>query len=1301
MVRRRRTKNFVVSGGILTIDFLLNLQEEEPKQPLIKPNTFSIPPNLIIENQNQLDNMIKESWERLLEKWDEISIKLKSMNESDSKQKWTIPLLKALDFIDIQYSSKDIAFEDGKIQVFISHRGWARADAPKIHIVGPNQELDSRLDTDRNNKSPHDSLQLYLKMDKSLTKWGIVTNGLQIRLLRDFFHTHTRGYVEFDLESIFYERNFTDFRVLYRLIHASRFLKDENNQTILDIFYEKSVAAGTKIGEGLRENVKKAIELIGNGLLTHEMRELMILNEDITKEFYQEILRIIYRILFLMFAEQRGMLPMHNSLYVEEYSITKLRERAETRIVSDNHSDLWHGLFSTFSLIREGSVELDVFGYNGDLFDDSNFKHTQNMECRNDFLLGAIKNLTLYEKGKVLQRINFLELGVEEIGAIYESLLDFTPRLLKKDEEINNTLYRRGEFILDPRGAGRKTTGSYYTDSKLIAKLIDSALKPIFDKAIDACGEEKEKREKAILNLKVCDPACGSGAFLIAVNNFLGKELAKIRAETEYPPESIERQARRDILSKCIYGVDLNPMAIELTKVSLWINAAVNDFPLNLLNHHLKCGNSLIGTNKKSIRNGILNEAFQPVRDEDKVKVRIIRNENEFQRKHVKMVQLDKFLPEIEKIELDYQSFIKLDVMVESTKADTIKKRSKYLKLIEDEKYKHQKLIYDTWASTFFWPFSKMQKSSTPTNSMFKAISNNTPMKGKEETITKVKELASGYNFFHWEVEFPEVFRKEKGGFDCIIGNPPWEKVNIKEKEFFEAFKPEIANARNAATRKDMIKTLEKIDQPLWLKFQQAQEQTGKFIHFLKNSSLFTLTSKGLVNLFAIFTEKSLSLINDNGLVGLVIPSNIMTDFNFSEFYETLIVNNQLVSLYDFINRKGIFSDLHRMYKFCLFTSRKKCKENSLQSSPEFIFNLTDLNKLENERKLHITYQDIELLNPNTKTCPMFSDNNDYELTKKIYKNSRIILNHTEPLFPELKVHRMFNMSDDSKHFKIKETINNFVKDSNTSIRILENIKFLPIYESKFIWIFDYRFAGFNNCTGEDIIKGHPKQADKNISVLNYHIEPRYWIDNNKFMNKKNHWGWDYNWFLGVRLITNAKNWRTCIATIIPNYPSVNSLNLILNISPKQALFLVSSMSSLVFDYCTRQKLVGVNLNQFLLEQLPVVEYSTWEKFQDMIIPKSIELLYTSEELRDFAMDCGYDRPPYQWDEERRFILQAELDAIFALLYGISKQDLIYIIDTFSIQKQKDILKFKDYKTKITILKYYDKYSDLITEDIE
>jgi len=1123
-------------------------------------------------------------------------------------------------------------------------------------------------------------------------KWGIVTNGLQIRLLRDFFHTHTRGYVEFDVESILYERNFTDFRTLYRLIHTSRFIRDEENKSVLDRFYEKSVAAGSKIGEGLRENVKKAIELIGNGLLNHEKREEMILDQKTTKEFYQEILSIIYRILFLMFAEQRGMLPMHNSLYVEEYSITKLRERSETRISSDNHFDLWHGLFATFSLIRDGSEELDVFGYNGDLFDDSNLIHIIRLSCKNDHLLRAIKYLTLYEKGKVLQRINFLDLGVEEIGSIYESLLDFTPRVLENNEEINNKTYTKGEFILDPRGAGRKTSGSYYTDRRLIGKIIESSLKPIVERTIAQSGNTVSEKEKSILQLKVCDPACGSGAFLIAANNYIGKELAKIRASSEYPSEREIRVARRDVLRCCIYGVDLNPMAIELAKVSLWINASVKNLPLNFLDHHLKCGNSLVGTDIRRIRKGISDTAFQPIEGENRDITRKYLEINRQQKKH--KFTLDKYV-EIPKLRIEVESFQKLDELVEISTNQIKEKRIRYYELINDDSYLKQKLSLDFWTSVFFWKF-KEAVPNVPTESNLRLVSEGNLDQVNYQLIEEVNRIAEKYSFFHWELEFPEVFIVAKGGFDCIFGNPPWEKLNFEEKQFFASLKPEISQASNATKRKQLISKLRTEQTELYEAYIETKNWILKYNKFLRNSNIYPLTGKGQINLFSVFTELAMKLINEDGYSGLIVPSNLISDFTYKEFFQELMKNDQIVLLLDFVNSKGIFPDLHRMYKFCLFIARKKPeKENG---KTEFAFFLEDLGEISAEKTIELDMQDIALINPNTLTCPIFSSRRDFEIIKKIHQANPIIFDSRNPVFNGIRIHRMFNMADDSNLFKSKNDLEKHTKKEESQIFFQENSKLLPIYESKLIWLYDHRFASFENCTIEDIRKGHAKRVDENKKVLYYNIEPRYWIDEFYFANKKKNWEWSSDWFLSVRSITNARNSRTCITTIIPNYPTVHTINHILGLSAIESLFLCSIMNSMVFDYCTRIKVGGTHFAQFIIEQLPIIPFKKWLNYIDIVKDKCIELIYTSYELESFADDCGYTGKPFKWNEERRMQIKCEIDAIYALLYGLEKEELEYIIETFPIIKKTEIEQNGEYRTKRLILENYDKYDKIIKE---
>jgi len=575
-MRKNPLSNISTQGGVLTSEFLQNFRKENVNNPRVLPESFVVFGRAPPANKRELDQQISEAWDDLLERWDSISTRFLKMDVSEARTKWIIPLIKALGF-DPVYNKQDIVIgENDELKFRLSHKGWDDPKAPIVHTAAPLEDLEERPSDGigsskrERRRSPHDELQAYLNLNK-LTKWGIVSNGILLRILREFYHTTIKGYVEFDIENIFRERSFTDFRVLYRVAHASRFLQDSEGMCHLEHFYKESVAAGVAVGENLRKNVKRAIEALGNGFLTPELTEKMVQDDELCKNYHAELLKVVYRILFLLFAEQRAMLPTRDSLYAEEYSMNRLKEIAETRKGKDDHRDLWEGLKITFHMLKDGCPELKVFGYNGSLFDESEIPILSGLSCKNSDILTAVRHLTVVEEEGVLKRINYLDLGVEELGSIYESLLDFTPRVPPTEEIVDGERIPARSFFLDPRGAARKTTGSYYTSPLLIDELIKSALKPVVE---DRLAKAFDK-EKALLSIKVCDPACGSGAFLIAANNYMARELAKIRTGQAEPPDREVRKARRDVLQHCIYGVDLNPMAVELAKVSLWINSCV------------------------------------------------------------------------------------------------------------------------------------------------------------------------------------------------------------------------------------------------------------------------------------------------------------------------------------------------------------------------------------------------------------------------------------------------------------------------------------------------------------------------------------------------------------------------------------------------------------------------------------------------------------------------------------------------------------------------------------------------------
>ena len=1264
--------NITTRGGVITAEFLENMKTETVRNPLIKPQTFVTFNKPAPENQSKLDEQIYISFKNLVERWDAISNFYEDMIISDARKKWIIPLLRELGY-DPQFNREDVLVEgDERLKFKLSHRGWVSRKAPLIQTVVAKQELEAKHIEGGSRRSPHDEMQTFLNVSKD-HKWGIVTNGILFRILRDFFHTTTKGYVEFDVENIMRSRNYHEFMAFYRIAHASRFLEDEEGISPLEQFYKESVAAGVKVGQNLQGNVKKAIEVLGNGFLTPEHIQQMIEDEEFCMYYYSEILRVIYRILFLLYAEQRAMLPTRDSLYIEEYGITHLREIAERLKGEDNYYDLWEGLKVTFEMLSKGCEPLKVFPYNGSLFDDANIPTIQELKIKNHDLLEAIRCLTLIEEERLLKRINYLDLGVEEIGSIYESMLDFTPRVLASELEINGLRVPANSFFLDPRGSARKTSGSYYTNPRLVDELIKSALKPVTEKKMEVA----EDKERAILSLKVCDPACGSGAFLIAATNYLGKELAKVRTEQSEPPDNDMRQARRDVLQHCIYGVDLNPMAVELAKVSLWIDAAVKDLPLNFLDHHIKCGNSLVGATSELLGNGIPDEAFKPVKGDDKVFSKAIRNRNKKERGHLGHRTLEQFgRDEKQTWALEYgrlSEFNETDIYTVNEKKEC------YNAIIESPRRHHEKLIADTWCSAFFWPLYE-GAPFPPTEATLRILYKDmTDERVDPLTKSKILELAGEYKFFHWYLEFPDVFDREEKGFDCVLGNPPWERIKLQEKEFFADRFPEISNAPTANARRKLIQNLINSDNSIASEYSRALRMSMCESKYLRLSNNFQLTSSGDINTYAVFTELARMLINPQGRVGIVIPSGIATDYTYSNFFTDLVETNQLVSLYDFENREGLFPGTHRQYKFSLLTL-----SSSEISKGDYAFFLHTLDELTDDRLFTLSKEDLFLINPNTRTVPILRTHHDAELIKKIYRNVPVLINDATEENPwGVSFQSMFHMTNDSQLFHTREQLENRGYLLNGNCFVQDDEIYLPLYEGKMMSQFDHRFAHADVKEYEinNVLKTDPS----------FYVLPRFWVNQSDVIR----FLFNQEFALGFRGITNPENERTTIAAIVPRAGCGNSLPLI-TISDSSAAniaILLANLNTFVVDWVARMKTASRNMNFFIVKQLPILPLNHYNHFhKEFIVSRVLELTYTAWDLKKFAQGCGYNGPPFNWDEDRRFQLRCELDAFFAHLYCISEEELDYILETFPVVKRKDLKMFKEHKTKNMILSFYKEY---------
>ncbi|MBN1178028.1 MAG: restriction endonuclease, partial [Anaerolineae bacterium] len=1085
------TTHITTSGGLISAAFIEAVREADARLPGLTPESFARPGGVWPSaapppSRAALEADIAAAWELLVERWDAVWDEIHTMDVSTVRQRWLLPLFEVLDFSPV-YLRADVVLDDaGKLRYPLSHRGWD-ADremgsagapyptAPVLHTVAPAQKLDERMQGGRGVRvqSPHDTVQAFLNAS-SVDRWAVVTNGILLRLLREYHHTFTKGYIQFDLESMFETRNYGDFRALYRLCHASRFCPpfdsppvggkvgaDEPAETDsgpseaeeappsltpLEAFYRNSLATGIKIGDDLRDQVREAIETLANGFLrtTPSLLQRLTSNQisniqdpaSNTRAFYAEILHIIYRILFLLFAEQRGMMPGRDSLYAETYAIARLRARAEGDILplmtaqadlgyeaGFGYTDLWEGLKVTFRMVREGCPPLGVFGYDGMLFaDDQTPLLAPPSAIRNSDLLHAIRALTLVEREGVLQRISYADLGVEELGSIYESLLDYTPRVTARAESVGGREVPARTFVLDPVGSERKTTGSYYTDDSLVNQLIKTALLPVMHDRLaraglpvippneigetgggllaDYAGLDAARRADgaaALLDLKVCDPAAGSGHFLVKANNMLGAELARVRTGEPYPVEDAVQAARRDVLAHCIYGVDLNPMAVELCKVSLWINASVRDQPLNFLDHHVRCGNSLVGATPELVRDGIAYEAFALGRaGDDREIAKAVRAQNRRERAEFEKgggVQLSMFQVTRVFEPPDTGAWRSLTELAEVNPQAA---RERFAAYQSDAATAKARLLADTWTAAFFWPLTP-EAPPPPTFSAFRELLALGKDGLTEAQQRMVAALAEKHRFFHWHLAFPDVFEGEaeggQGGFDVVLGNPPWERIKLQEKEFFAGRAPAIEAARTASERGKLVRQLPRTDPALHRAYVDALHASEALSGFLRNSGRYPLSASGDINTYQIFAGLVRQIVDGRGRVGIVLPTGIATDYYNQDYFAALVENRELVSLYDFENRAKLFPEVDSRFKFSLVTLTGMAAPVEAAEYAFFLHQVDDL--AEAERKFALTSADLARINPNTRTCPVFRTRRDAELTAKLYRAAPVLVNET------------------------------------------------------------------------------------------------------------------------------------------------------------------------------------------------------------------------------------------------------------------------------------------------------------------
>ncbi|MGA5843376.1 Eco57I restriction-modification methylase domain-containing protein [Streptomyces pseudogriseolus] len=1321
-------------GGLLPADMLLRIAEAR-NLPGTKPADYGLPASVPVRDEAE------RAWEYLKPLWRELRAALPSDPVTGAPSAdptgragsdWLAQLFRKLDFGALtEVGAAGIpADSDPEKRFPVSHRHGPAL----VHLVPWNQELDKRPAA---GQVPAQSMLQDCLNRTEAHLWAVLTNGRRLRLLRDSSSFATAAYVEFDLEAIFDGELFSEFVLLYCVLHASRFAVPEGAAPAgcwLEKWRTEAVTSGARALDQLRLGVQNALTVLGTGFLRHP--ENVRLREDVDpKALRDALLRLVYRLLFVFVAEDRDALLDPNAserqreAYDRYFSSARLRERARRR-QGTAHGDQYEALRIVLEALgkEEGRPELGLPGLGG------LFTHTEadapldGLKLSNESLLAAVRHLAQVRDpgARRWRSVDYRHLDAEELGSVYESLLELEPKHSATDRTFE---------LIEVAGNSRKTTGSYYTPSSLIECLLDTTLDPVIDDAVKR-GEQRATEAgrpdpaddivDELLSLTVCDPACGSGHFLVASARRIAKRVASVRERNPEPTVDAVRHALHEVVARCIYGVDLNPMAVELAKVSLWLEALEPGKPLGFLDAHVKHGNGLIGATPKLLAEGVPDDAFKPIEGDDKKYAAGLVKRNKAQRGGQ-----DELLFDAEALPGNDQYAAEL-ARITAAPADSLEQvraqESAYRAYVESTTYVQDLHAADAWCAAFVWP-KREGAPEAPTDQVFRALRGRDQSAVPDATHAEIMSLRDQYRFFHWHLEFPEVFAVPEsgagvqpgtgwaGGFDAVVGNPPWERVKLQEQEFFAQRDPRIAEARNAAARKRLIAELR--DDPdgarLYTEFEAAKRRAEGESHFLRVSVRFPLTGRGDINTYAVFTETDRMLTGPRGRTGVIVPTGIATDATTQFFFKDIVTKGQLAALYDFENEDKVFPEVHNQLRFCLFMLRGS---GNLSEPIRMVFKVRQPEQIP-DRSYLLTAEDILAMNPNTGTCPVFSSKRDADIALGIYRRIPVLINETKQAGGNpwsVSFTRMFDMSNDSHLFRPAaqngETFDDLLKtgwtlDGNVLVRGEERL--LPLYEAKMLHHYDHRFSTYENASEKQLNKGTlPRFTVEQHQDASAVPMPRYWvpeqnvptgeIDKNgkpviepgvhsRLASK----GWDRSWVMGFRKICRAADERTAITYVFPRAGLGDSGNILIPRNSMHSPLLYSNSVSMALDYVLRQKLGGTNLNFFQFEQLPFITPEAIAPHASSLIPRILELTYTANDMRPFARDLGDTGTPFRWDPDRRAVIRAELDALFFHLYGITREDTAYILDTFNVTRDNDMKAHGEYRTKNLILAEYDR----------
>jgi len=1053
--------------------------------------------------------------------------------------------------LESQFSVPSVGAADGAIGKFPE----AKAPVAVIELKG------AAVDLDRDKSNGRTAVQQCFDYLNALPScpWGIVSNFSQIRL----YHRESGilSYEEFTLQEMRDRKRFEEF---YCLFERGGLLPSKLGQT-------PRAAA-------LLEKTKTRQREVGDDLYRSYQHQRLTLIEHIIKydqKTLDEAIRIsqklLDRIIFIAFCEDRGLL--------NEECIAKAAAPVKDSFGVFNPR--WQKFLGLFREVDVGG-ELSgapAPGYNGGLFapdeaiealDLNDLPWTEGFRTIGSF--DYSEEVDVEVLGHLFER-SITELEKLRVGGLF-ALQAATGNGKATSKKTKTKASKKKQSVRETKmkkSAQRKRFGIYYTPpaftSLIVERTVDALIRERFAKLADEHGVDPEARKSerkrklraywqacldCLKDLTVCDPACGSGAFLIRAYESLdaqykivarglaGAGLARAKVD------ELETSIPDLILENNLFGVDLSKEGVEITQLALWIRSARKGKQLTDLSQHIVHGNSLVDD------------------------------------------------PSVDPHALD------------------------------------------------------------------------------------------------WSAAFPSIFGpKGKGGFDCVIGNPPWERVKLQEREFFSLTDPATAEAVSAAERRKRIKAMPKDNPELFASYEKRQQRAKSVLDYArrkpKDGGRFPLTGKGDLNLYMLFAELGATIVAPDGITGLLVPSGIATDDTTKDFFNQLIDQKRLICLYDFENKKGHFEDVHRAFKFTSLIFGGTQRQHEKADFVFFAHTVEETAAQHKQRHIALSADDLKLLNPNTQTCPIFRTRRDAEITKRIYQRVPILIDKNRRKGGNpwgIQFLRMFDQTNDAELFHPEDywRKKKYTLDGNVFRRGKKAA--LPLYEAKMVQAYDHRAASIVIEKGNWVRQGQ-KVATTVVEHRNpeFAVMPRWWVLEEHVLKSIADIESKRDWLFSFKDVTSPTNQRTMIASMLPLAAVVNSAPLCFlrpDIEARLQSCLLANLNSFAYDFVARQKVGGVHLNFFILEQLPVLHPSDltgacpWDpktKLKTWISERVLKLTCTAEDMIPLAQACGFKGSRgdgvHVWKEPERARLRDELDAAYFHLYGIERDDVIYILSTF------------------------------------